>query len=198
MESSGFFEVFNNCYNDAIRYCRTLTARLSRDEANDVIQQALLQAIENFSSLDDLTKFKPWLFKIITNVFYNSVKRNFWKRFLPLDDNPVDIPEVYSNSVDTEKRNLLYEALTVLNEKEKSALLLFEIAGFSIEEIAGIQNEKSDSAVKSRLSRARKKLRNKIEKLEKNKFEKNKSSKILTGDLENETFKLISEFESRK
>jgi RNA polymerase sigma-70 factor (ECF subfamily) len=171
---------------------------LSRDEANDVIQQALLQAIENFSSLDDLTKFKPWLFKFITNVFYNSVKRNFWKRFLPLDDNPVDIPEVYSNSVDTEKRNLLYEALTVLNEKEKSALLLFEIAGFSIEEIAGIQNEKSDSAVKSRLSRARKKLRNKIEKLEKNKFEKNKSSKILTGDLENETFKLISEFESRK
>ena len=198
MDSSRFFEVFNLYYNDAVRYSRTLTARLSHDDSRDVLQQSLLQAIEKFDSLEDLSKFKPWLFKIITNVFYNSVKRNFWKRFLPLDEETIDLPDIPENSGDSEKRNLLYEALTVLNEKEKSALLLFEIAGFSIEEITEIQNEKSQSSVKSRLSRARMKMRTKIEKLEKNKFKKDKSSKILTGDLENETFKLISEIESRK
>lgn len=189
MNSSRFFEVFSIYYNDAVKYSRTLTSRFSRDDANDVLQQSLLQAIEKFDDLEDISKFKPWLFKIITNVFYNSVKRNFWKRFLPLENEVVDIPDIPDDTEENDKRDLLYESLKILKEKEKTALLLFELGGFSIEEISDIQGERSLSAVKSRLSRARKKLKNKIEKLEKNKFSKNKNSKTLNGDLENETIR---------
>ena len=49
--------------------------------------------------------------------------------------------------------------LAQLSNKERTAILLFEIGGFSIQEITKLQEEKSESAVKSRLSRTRKKLK---------------------------------------
>ena len=53
---------------------------------------------------------------------------------------------------------LLYWCLDQLPEKQGDALLLFEISGFSIKEIAHIQKSK-ENAVKTRLSRARQKLK---------------------------------------
>ena len=46
-----------------------------------------------------------------------------------------------------------------LRSKERAALLLYELAGFSINEVAEIQGDRSASAVKSRLSRARTRAR---------------------------------------
>ena len=58
-------------------------------------------------------------------------------------------------------------ALDSLSENERTAVLLFEIGGLSLEEIRKVQKEKSLSAVKSRLSRTRVKLRNTILEMEK-------------------------------
>jgi RNA polymerase sigma-70 factor (ECF subfamily) len=54
--------------------------------------------------------------------------------------------------------HLLYEAMEQLGEKERECLVLFEISGFSVREVAEIQND-SETAVKSRLSRGRQKLK---------------------------------------
>jgi hypothetical protein len=77
--------------------------------------------------------------------------------------------------------------------------LLFEIAEFSIEDIRKIQNEKSQSAIKSRLSRARKKLKNYILDSEKNNSRfKNSLQTNKLEDIENETIKLAAEYKSGK
>ena len=65
-----------------------------------------------------------------------------------------------------EDNQLLVAALSRLEAKERSSILLFEIGGFSIKEITEIQKENSESAVKSRLSRTRKKLKEFMEQLE--------------------------------
>ena len=52
---------------------------------------------------------------------------------------------------------LLHRALALLPEAQREALILFEISGFSIKEVAGLQAV-SISAVKQRLKRGRKKL----------------------------------------
>ena len=54
------------------------------------------------------------------------------------------------------------EALQTLSERERAAILLFEIAGLSLEEVRHIQGEMSLSTIKSRLSRSRAKLRSYI------------------------------------
>jgi RNA polymerase sigma factor (sigma-70 family) len=125
------------------------------------LQQSLLLAFENFEKLNDISKFRSWFFKIITTTFYSSVRKHFWKKFLPLDNltNVPAIPELFDRAEQSDNRMILNKALSRLSVKERSAILLFEIAEFSIEEITAMQKEKSISAVKSRLSRARRKLK---------------------------------------
>ena len=88
------------------------------------------------------------------------------------------------------------KALAKLSAKERAAILLFEIADFSIEEITAIQQEKSISAVKSRLSRARAKLRKAIS--EDENFLTGNVYGQFNGDIENETFNLISEIRTER
>ncbi|HMT12635.1 MAG TPA: sigma factor-like helix-turn-helix DNA-binding protein, partial [Ignavibacteria bacterium] len=89
-------------------------------------------------------------------------------------------------------------ALGVLTAKERAAILLFEIAGFSIEEIVTIQKERSLSAVKSRLSRARKKLKKQITEQEIFSVRSDDPYGDLNGDLETETLNLIAEIRSER
>jgi RNA polymerase sigma-70 factor (ECF subfamily) len=187
---SKFTELLKPHYNDALKYSRALCASWSADDSEDVLQQALLLALENFDSLNDTAKFRSWFFKIITTTFYSSIRKHFWKKFLPIENHP-DIPampEVFDRAEQSENREILNRALSKLSSKERSAILLFEIAEFSIEEITEIQKENSISTVKSRLSRAREKLKKYITQ---ENFLNRSSNGEFTGDLENETIKLI-------
>jgi len=163
-----FLELVKPHYSDALRYCRALCSGKHADEAKDVLQQAFLRAIENFGMLKEEAKFKSWFFKIITNCFYDVTRKNFWKNLISLElyEAKEDIPDVYAKIEHSDTRNLISIALGKLSDKERIAVLLFEIEGFSIEEISELQKEKSISAVKSRLSRARKKLKEIITELE--------------------------------
>jgi RNA polymerase sigma-70 factor (ECF subfamily) len=174
-----FLELVKPHYNDALRYCRALCVGKHSEDAKDVLQQAFLRAIENFGMLKEEAKFKSWFFKIITNCFYDVTRKHFWKNLISLDlyEAREDIPDVYANAEHSDTRNLISIALGKLSDKERIAILLFEIEGFSIEEITELQKEKSISAVKSRLSRARTKLRDIIEKLESD-FEKSLAERL--------------------
>lgn len=176
-----FLELVKPHYSDALRYCRALCSGRHADEAKDVLQQALLRAIENFGMLKEEAKFKSWFFKIITNCFYDVTRKSFWKNLISLElyEAKEDIPDVYANAVHSDTRDLVSAALERLSDKERIAVLLFEIEGFSIEEITELQQEKSISAVKSRLSRARKKLKDIINGLESD-YEKHLAEKLTT------------------
>jgi RNA polymerase sigma-70 factor (ECF subfamily) len=61
--------------------------------------------------------------------------------------------------------NDLYACLKELDQVTSECIILFEISGFSIKEIMGIQNS-SEAAVKQRLSRGRKQLLSLMKSLE--------------------------------
>jgi len=198
-DTNKFFELLKPHYNDALRYCKALCSGKSKEESEDVLQQSLLQAMENFGTLKDTDKFKSWMFKIITRVHYDSFRKSFWRKFQSIEmyESRERIPAVYSLGRDTEDRQLISAAFAKLTEKERAAILLFEIADFSIDEIAIVQEEMSISAVKSRLSRTREKLRGIILNLESKKtFKKDVSELSQFGDVENETIKILSEIET--
>lgn len=208
-DTEKFLELLEPAYSDAVKYCRALCSNLSADDAEDVLQQALLKALENFESLNDRDKFRSWFFKIITRVFYTHLRRHFWRRFLPLETHPGigEMPEVHELIERNEDTITLMKALSKLSAKERSAVLLYEIAGFSIGEITSVQNDNSLSAVKSRLSRARRKLRKYISGIEQTvspDISKNSSTNIMElnnryeGDLENETIKLVAQIKTEK
>lgn len=197
-ETNRFIELLRPEYNNALRYCRALCSKRSADDADDVIQQSLLKALESFGSLKDEGAFRSWLFSIITREYHTMLRKDFWRRFISSDDESrfPDGPELIDRNQERIFGGDIQKALNCLNEKERTALLLFEIGGFSINEICSIQSERSQSSVKSRLSRARSKLRDffgneaSVPAVEFN----NGQSK---GDISDETYRLIQQAGSK-
>jgi len=166
MDQPSFEEALYPHYDDALKYCITLTAKATHTEAQDLLQDALLKAIQKYRQLEKKDKFRPWLFQIITRTYLSKQRLKHWKRMVPLSEHVIHIPDVFDGFEITEKRQVLLAALSHLSNKQRTALLLFEIGGFTIQEIKHIQGDFGDSAVKSRLSRARLKMRRIIEELE--------------------------------
>jgi RNA polymerase sigma-70 factor, ECF subfamily len=189
-----FLELIKPDYNNALNYCRGLCRKGRIDEAEDIFQESMLKALENFEHLEEESKFRNWLFTIITNTYISHYRRRFFGKFLSYDEyKDLDkLPGIFPGVEQGEIYDELFLAISKLNEKEKISFLLFEIGGFSIEEIKILQMEKSDSAIKSRLSRAREKLRKTISDLEKNKFKGNVNRFDSIEKLELETSRIIN------
>jgi RNA polymerase sigma-70 factor (ECF subfamily) len=199
-ETNDFLILLKPHYNAALKFCKALCRKGKAECAEDLIQHSLLKAIEKFDDLKDDKKFKFWFFSIITNEYYSSVRKNFLMKFITIENDyeVPSMPRLYGDNGTGELSEILLMALSRLNPKEKTAILLYELAGFSIEEIMNIQNEKSISCIKVRLARSREKLRSYIEKLESGKHFKTLAEKKSAGGLTNETIKLVSEVESGK
>lgn len=165
MHADDFAEALRPHYDDAVRYCRALCARGSPGDADDVLQQALLQALAGFGSLRDRAKFRSWLFRIVTRCFHAAARRHFWRRFVPLAeaDAAEPMPAVLRGRPAPAGSGALLAALGRLPDRDRAALLLFEVAGLSLEEVGAVQGDRSVSATKSRLSRARQRVRGMLE-----------------------------------
>jgi RNA polymerase sigma-70 factor (ECF subfamily) len=186
-----FTELLKPVYNELLRYCKSMHKNGCYDDAEDLFQNTLIKGFQNIEALEDYTKFKSWIFTIATREYVSMYRGGFWKRFLPLGEEHKDkfVYDVYDRTDSDHDKAKLLNALSKLSYKERSAILLFEIGNFSIRDIMDIQNERSESAVKSRLSRVREKLKKIIlESGEKNIININPEK----GDLEDETQKILS------
>lgn len=135
-------------------YCRAM--QHNQHDAEDLLSDTLLVAFENLDKLRDRSAFRSYLFGIACRLskkrFRNEKKKGVWNEE-QMQNNASNLPS--PDSLPDVK--VLYSALNELPEKQKEALVLFEISGFSIREIAAIQNS-SESAIKQRLKRGREKL----------------------------------------
>jgi RNA polymerase sigma-70 factor (ECF subfamily) len=160
-------------YHDRLaRFARAMTN--SREEAEDLTSDTILQAYEHFEELRDEQAFLSWLFAIASRIqkrrrlrgrIFDRLTVRFgsarWSDDGSESESGVE-PEPLSRDelapdtfVDVQ---YLYEALERLPAKQREALVLFEISGLSLAEIQEIQGD-SLSAIKMRLARARERLR---------------------------------------
>jgi RNA polymerase sigma-70 factor, ECF subfamily len=160
-----FADALEPHYEAALRYCRALCARSSPSDAEDVLQDALLSALRSYDQLREVEKFKPWLFTTITRAFHTHHRRSFWRRFVSFAEPAGEraLPELFSRDPRIEDRLLLGGALATLSDRDRTVILLHEVAGFPLAEIASMCGDRSLSAVKSRLARARRRLREVLE-----------------------------------
>lgn len=122
--------------------------------ADDIAQDAYLKAYLSCDSFSNTKKFKAWIFRIGYNTFINH-KRN--ERIFEDYNDAQNL--ITSLSSDSEFRYQdLYSALNQLPGKERSSVVLFYMEGYSVKEIAGIE-ETTQEAVRQHLSRGRKHLR---------------------------------------
>jgi len=135
----------------------------SAHDGDDLFQEAVLRAANALPSLQDETRFRSWFYTILLNVHRSRSRRPFWKRFLPFGGGTRDESEIAGvdgRAWEGERRQAerVSRALASLAAEQREAIVLFEIEGMPVEEIAALQDV-SVSAVKSRLVRGRARLR---------------------------------------
>jgi len=136
------------------RYCLSITG--NTEDAKDLASETILEAYSRLESLKDQEKFPNYLFRIAKRLYLKK-KRNWW-RFQSLKNNESIIADTLPDATVQLDYMIVNEALLKLPIKLKQALILYEISGFSLKEIAEIENS-SLSAIKARVMRARNKLK---------------------------------------
>lgn len=154
-KNNNFLELFEPNRSSLWRFSLALTR--DKEDAKDLVSETALKAYESFENLRDKQAFKSYLFSIASRIY----KRKIWRKrlFGAFDEErALEIPDPKDKfSIDCNAQSL-YWALGKLSFASRQALIMFEISGFSIDEIAKFQNS-SISAIKSRLKRGREKLK---------------------------------------
>jgi len=130
----------------------------SNAEGDDVFQEAVLRAARKLPSLRDRGKFRAWMSSVVVSVHRSRCRRSFWSRFLSREDADAVGDDGASWADERASDRRASAALATLRPPEREAIVLFELHGYAIDEIAEIQRS-SISAVKSRLVRGRDRLR---------------------------------------
>ncbi len=157
-----FEELLEPVHEGAVRFCLRLCT--TRPDAEDLYHDAVLAAWHGLPRLNDARRFKPWFYRIITNTFRNQLRRRRWRQWWtrsegasPGDGPPVD-GAVHDPRGTYAARRWIGRAMSVLSADERALIVLFELEGHTIPEIARIW-QKREGTIKSRLSRARTRMR---------------------------------------
>ena len=142
-----------------LRFAYKLTT--DREEANDLLQETSLKALDNEDKYMPDTNFKGWMYTIMRNIFINNYRKSL--REVDMTDSTYNL---YAQTMtEGEEGNRfetiydlkeLYKVINAVPEDLKKPFMMF-VAGFKYREIA----EKMDlpvGTIKSRLFLIRKRL----------------------------------------
>ncbi|MDQ3894631.1 MAG: DUF151 domain-containing protein [Actinomycetota bacterium] len=138
--------------------------RMVGDDAEDVVQEALLRAYLGLSQLRDPARFGAWLCGIAANLAKMRLRRRALERKRSLSralDQLAAEPAIDGSFEELELLDLVRDALDVLPPRWREVVLLHHIDGLSCEDIAAALGS-SSGAVRVRLHRARERLRREL------------------------------------
>ncbi|MGP1373496.1 MAG: sigma-70 family RNA polymerase sigma factor [Almyronema sp.] len=141
----------------------------------DLTQEVWIRVYRNIRRLNEPAKFKGWLGRITTNLFYDELrKRKRVRTMLSLDaprtledgevdwELPADLPSPVDDMLSREFYDQLKLAIAELPESFRTTIVLREIQGLAYEEIADMTGV-SLGTVKSRIARARQRLQGELQ-----------------------------------
>ncbi|MCQ1528501.1 RNA polymerase sigma factor [Lutispora saccharofermentans] len=145
----------------------------NEEDAKDMAQEAFIKIYKSIQNFREESSFSTWLYRIVTNVCLDELRKRKNDRLVPLELNietdkgsaivelsaEKETPEDIYERV--EKRQLIQNAISSLGDDYKTVIILRDIQGFGYEEIASMLNC-SLGTIKSRINRARNQLKDKL------------------------------------
>jgi RNA polymerase sigma-70 factor (ECF subfamily) len=129
------------------------------DEADDAAQDGFLSALVKLGQYDAQRPFGPWLMRIVANAATDRRRRRQVRRVEPLDPGLVGGgPRPDTEAVRSELGERLRTALAELPPRRRTAVVLFDVEGYSHAEIAGMLGI-PEGTVRSEVFHARRRLR---------------------------------------
>jgi RNA polymerase sigma factor (sigma-70 family) len=141
----------------------------SASDADDITQDAFVQAYRHIAEFEGRSHFFTWLYRITVNRALNVERQRVRRGSLPLDDVRVEAALKYDAPGDPrlalelrETYAALLTALDALSPALKSAVVLTSLQGLSYEEAAVVLGT-SEGAIAVRIHEARKQLKATLE-----------------------------------
>ena len=129
------------------------------DEADDAAQDGFLSALVKLGQYDARRPFGPWLMRIVANAATDRRRRRQVRRVEPLDPGLVGGgPRPDTEAVRSELGERLRSALAELPPRRRTAVVLFDVEGYSHAEIAEMLGI-PEGTVRSEVFHARRRLR---------------------------------------
>ena len=160
------------------KYYLALQYMKDEDAAQDVLQEAYMRAFSRLDMLEQPEAFSGWLGKIVGNTAKNMLQKKNPLLFSEMAEEEEDVPFLYEQEDESpeyqpelsytrrETQELVHEMIDALSEEQRVCILMYEIEGISIREIAAALNC-SENTVKSRLNYGRKNIKKRAEELQK-------------------------------
>jgi RNA polymerase sigma-70 factor (ECF subfamily) len=157
--------VLNFCF----RYCG------NRQDAEDITQDVFIKVYHNIKSFKGKSKFTTWLFRLTINTCHNFKRHYLAERKDKMTGIATEsdkeatsawqIPHMEQDPeealLNKELAGIIDKAISLLNKKQRTVIILKDFQGRTYEEIAGIMKMKPGT-VKSTLARGRMEVARKI------------------------------------
>ncbi len=144
-------------------YLKALSAARDNDDAQDIIQDAVLSAYKNLLKFKRKSRFCTWLYAILINSIRSFFRKK--KKTVILEDAEKRIADprqliAEKYELNEQSRHLI-SVINSLEEKYRTPVLLYYYEDLSYEEIADQMNIK-EGTVKSRMNKARELIEKKL------------------------------------
>jgi RNA polymerase sigma-70 factor, ECF subfamily len=137
-----------------------------REDAEDVVQDAFIRALERLDTHDRSRPFRPWFYRIVVNQALNFRRARSRRATDPIPDDArstATSPERHAERAALRER--LGDALQALTDKQRTIVQLADLEEFTSAEIAEVL-DMADGTVRWHLHQARKALRQALGPLE--------------------------------
>lgn len=165
--SEGDLKSFEHIYKDTAGFVYNVALRIvgNKQDAEEVAQEAFLNIYHNLAGFRFQSSFKTWVYRIAVNCAINQSRRISRERARRREygDNLNRLGKTFDEAVvgtDAESQErVAAHFLSVLNQDQRSCVVLRTIEGLSYQEIADILKININT-VRTRLKRARERMIN--------------------------------------
>jgi RNA polymerase sigma-70 factor (ECF subfamily) len=138
------------------RYCARMTGSVIDGE--DVVQEALVKALEALPQTGSLAHPEGWVFRIAHNAALDFLRRRARQNATRSDEDPDMIVDPVTATDDRQIAATSLRTFMRLPVAQRGSVILMDVLGYSLEEIGGVI-DLSIPAVKAALHRGRARLR---------------------------------------
>ena len=127
---------FDNIYEEYFDrvYYKVLSVVKNDDDAEDICQETFISVYKNLSKFREESNIYTWIYRIATNQTYDFFKKR--KLEFEINDDVLSLPE----DINFDTKVILEEKLKLISEKEKEIVVLKDIYGYKLKEIAEMKN----------------------------------------------------------
>ena len=127
---------FDNIYEEYFDrvYYKVLSVVKNDDDAEDICQETFISVYKNLSKFREESNIYTWIYRIAINKTYDFFKKR--KIEFEINDDVLSLPE----DVNFDTKVILQEKLKLISDKEREIVILKDIYGYKLKEIAEMKD----------------------------------------------------------